>query len=172
MWIPQPSNWSPRNLTYQGYDLDEGEGLRIWRECRERLQMLRAQVTTFPVSSALETALEDVAEEEGDDRFGAPRLVRPRLGQGTFRVAVTDAYSRACAVTGEHSLPVLEAAHIRPYALTGPHDVSNGLLLRADLHRLFDLGYLTVTPDHALHVSDKLKVDYDNGSTYYPLQGP
>ena len=69
-------------------------------------------------------------------------------------------------------MPVLEAAHIRPYALTGPHDVSNGLLLRADLHRLFDLGYLTVTPDHALRVSDKLKVDYDNGSTYYPLQGP
>ena len=90
-------------------------------------------------------------------------LVRPRLGQGTFRVAVTDAYSRACAVTGEHSLPVLEAAHIRPYALTGPHDINNGLLLRADLHRLFDLGYLTVTPDHALHVSERLKADYDNG---------
>jgi putative restriction endonuclease len=171
MWIPQPSDWSPRNLTNQRYDLDEGEGLRIWRECRERLEMLRTQVATFPVSSVLEASSEILAEEVGD-RFGAPRLVRPRLGQGTFRVAVMDAYSRACAATGEHSLPVLEAAHIRPYSMTGPHDVSNGLLLRADLHRLFDLGYLTVTPEHALLVSDRLKADYDNGSTYYPLEGP
>jgi putative restriction endonuclease len=72
--------------------------------------------------------------------------VRPRLGQGTFRIATIQAYERACAVTGEHSLPALEAAHIRPFAEGGTHDVSNGLLLRADLHRLFDRGYVTVTP--------------------------
>jgi putative restriction endonuclease len=171
MWIPQPSDWSPRNLTYQRYDLEEGEGLRVWLECRERLETLRAQISTFPISSVLKTAIDDIAPE-ATDRFGAPRLVRPRLGQGTFRVAVTDAYGRACAVTGEHSLPVLEAAHIRPYGLTGPHDICNGLLLRADLHRLFDLGYLTVTPNHVLRVSEKLKADYDNGRTYYPLEGP
>ncbi len=81
-------------------------------------------------------------------RFGAPQLVRPRLGQGTFRVAVTQAYHGACAVSGEHSLPVLDVAHIRGYAEGGPHDVRNGLLLRADIHRLFDRGYVTVTPDH------------------------
>ena len=52
---------------------------------------------------------------------------------------MTDAYERRCAVTGEKTLPVLEAAHIRPYALLGPHRVNNGLLLRSDLHKLFDL---------------------------------
>jgi putative restriction endonuclease len=81
---------------------------------------------------------------EETPRYGKPLLVWPRIGQGVFRIAVTDAYGRACAVTGEHSLPALEAAHIRPYAAEGLHDVANGLLLRSDLHRLFDKGYVTV----------------------------
>jgi predicted restriction endonuclease len=72
-------------------------------------------------------------------------------------VAVTDAYGRSCAVTREHSLPVLEAAHIRPCAQAGAHDVRNGLLLRSDLHRLFDIGYVTVTPDLRLEVRNGRK---------------
>jgi putative restriction endonuclease len=164
LWIPQPSDWSPRNLTYQRYDLEEGEGLRIWRNCQERLTALRAQSSTFPVSAVAEVLAQN-------ERYGPPRLVRPRLGQGTFRVAVTDAYGRACSITAEHSLPVLEASHIKPYSSEGPHEIANGLLLRADLHRLFDQGYVTVTPDHRLEVSKRLKVDYDNGRTYYPLHG-
>ena len=105
------------------------------------------------------------------ERFGSPVLVRPRLGQGTFRVAVTGAYHRACAVTGEHSLPALEAAHIRPYGKGGEHEVSNGLLLRSDVHRLFDRGYVTVTPEHRILVSPRLKSDYENGKSYYPFDG-
>ena len=88
-------------------------------------------------------------------RHGKPILVRPRLGQGTFRVVVTDAYTRACAVTGEHSLPALEAAHIRPYSHGGVHEVSNGLLLRSDIHRLFDRGYVTVTKDLRFEVRQR-----------------
>lgn len=164
MWIAQPIDWAPRNLTYQRYNLGEGEGARIWRECQDRVVTLRSQVSAYPVSAANEVLMER-------DRFGPLRLIKPRLGQGTFRVAVTDAYERACTITGEHSLPVLEACHIKPYSQEGPHAISNGLLLRADLHRLFDLGYLTVTPDHRLKVSARLRVDYDNGRTYYPLDG-
>jgi putative restriction endonuclease len=82
-----------------------------------------------------------------------------------------DAYSRACAVTQEHSLPALEASHIQPYAKDGPHDVRNGVLLRADLHRLFDQGYVTITPECRLEVSPRLKEDYRNGRSYYPLHG-
>jgi putative restriction endonuclease len=163
-WIPQPADWAPRNLTYQRYDLESGEGLRIWRECQERVRMLRAEAVQFPASAVFERVAEVVEE-----RFGTPRLIQPRLGQGTFRVAVTDAYGRACAATGEHSLPALEAAHIRPYTQDGPHDVPNGLLLRADLHRLFDQGYMTVTPDLRVRVGHRLREDYENGKTYYPL---
>src|SRR4051794_17989519 len=67
-------------------------------------------------------------------RHGRPQLVIPRLGQGSFRLAVLDAYDGACAITTEHSLPVLEAAHIRPWAAGGRHELPNGLPLRRDLH--------------------------------------
>jgi len=81
------------------------------------------------------------------------------------------AYEKACAVTGEHSLPALDASHIRPFAERGPNEVRNGILLRADLHRLFDQGYLTITTDLRLEVSCRLRIDYKNGKSYYPLDG-
>ena len=102
---------------------------------------------------------------------GTPVLIQPRLGQGSFRASVLDAYGRSCAVTTEHSLPALEASHIKPFAQEGPHDVKNGILLRADLHRLFDQGYITVTTEHRIEVSPALKSDFSNGKSYYPLHG-
>jgi putative restriction endonuclease len=155
-WVPQPADWHPRMQTPMKYNLTAGEGLRIWEAC-----LVRAGGAATPI---LTTA-------ERPARYGDPRLVHLRLGQGTFRVAVLDAYGRACAATGEHSLPALEAAHIRSYADDGPHEVRNGLLLRADLHRLFDTGYVTVTPALRLEVSARLREDYHNGHSYYPLHG-
>lgn len=158
-WIPQPTDWATRNLRYTRYDLTTGEGARIWQACQERLAGRTA------------AAREAFVAREERARYGEPVLVRPRLGQGAFRVAVTDAYQRACAVTREHSLPVLEAAHIVPFAQGGPHEVNNGLLLRSDLHRLFDLGYVTVTPELRLEVSGRLRGEFENGRTYYPMHG-
>lgn len=158
-WVPQPRDWPARTVSGKTYDLTTGEGHRVWEACQERAMTLQPTIDRAAL----------VAESSA--RYGAPRLVSPRLGQGTFRIAVTDAYGRSCAVTGEHSLPVLDAAHIRPYSADGPHAVANGLLLRADLHRLFDQGYLTVTPDHRLEVSSRLREDYSNGRSYYPLHG-
>jgi putative restriction endonuclease len=94
-----------------------------------------------------------------------------RLGQGAFRVLVTDTYKRRCAVTREKALPVLEAAHIQPVADGGPHSVSNGLLLRSDVHTLYDLGYVTIAPDLRFRVRHRLKKDFDNGEHYYQLHG-
>ncbi len=110
-------------------------------------------------------------QETDEARFGAEYLTRGRLGQGAFRVLVTDAYERRCAVTGEKTLPVLEAAHIKPFASRGPHRVSNGILLRSDLHKLFDLGYVTVTPELRLEVSPRLKAEWENGREYYAHHG-
>lgn len=158
-WIPQPADWATRNLRYARYDLTAGEGARVWRACQERV-----------AANSMYARQASVVREERA-RYGEPMLVRPRLGQGAFRVAVTDAYQRACAVTREHSLPVLEAAHIVPFAQGGPHEVRNGLLLRSDLHRLFDLGYVTVTPELRLEVSGRLRGEFENGRTYYPMHG-
>ena len=159
-WVPQPADWKARTQTSKKYDLSVNEGLRVWKRCQAIAQELdlAPRVVISPVA---ETAL----------RYGDRVTLAPRVGQGTFRIAVTDAYRRACSVTGEHSLPALAAAHIRPYAEGGPHHVSNGLLLRADLHRLFDKGYVTVDLDLRLVVSPRLKTEFHNGRTYYPLHG-
>ncbi len=47
----------------------------------------------------------------------------------------------------------------------------NGLLLRSDIHRLFDKGYITVTPEYRVEVSRRLKDDFDNGHSYYGFNG-
>lgn len=104
-------------------------------------------------------------------RFGRSFLTQARLGQGAFRTLVTDAYKRRCAVTGETTLPVLEAAHIRSYADEGPHAVSNGLLLRSDFHKLFDLGLVTVQPDYRIRVSKRIHEQWFNGKAYNSLDG-
>ena len=82
-----------------------------------------------------------------------------------------DAYQRACAVTNEHSLVVLDAAHLKPYGDGGEHAVSNGLSLRTDLHRLLDRGYVTVDEKMKLVVGARLKADFDNGKSYYEMHG-
>lgn len=161
LWIPQPADWGRQNLRYTRYDLSQGEGRRVWEGCKTNVQILAIARANDPIDPLPVTPA----------RYGDPVLVRPRLGQGAFRSAVTDAYSRACAVTQEHSLPALDAIHIRAYQKDGPHEIPNGILLRSDLHRLFDKGYLTVTPDHRLNVSSRLRDDYSNGRSYYPHHG-
>jgi putative restriction endonuclease len=84
---------------------------------------------------------------------------------------VTDIYSRKCAITQERTLPALEAAHIRPYSEGGSHEARNGILLRRDIHSLFDLGYVTVTPQHRFEVSRRIREEFDNGRHYYALHG-
>lgn len=101
--------------------------------------------------------------------FGAPTLVAPRLGQPAFRTAILSAYERRCTVTGERTLPVLEAAHIRPFAENASHEVTNGLLLRSDLHTLFDAGLVTIDADFRFRVSSQIRERYENGREYYAL---
>ena len=126
-----------------------------------------AYANTIPCSLAWEA----FHEGNGAARCGEPVLVRPRLGQGTFRVIVTDAYQRRCAVTGERTLPALEAAHIKPFAEGGSHEPNNGLLLRRDIHALFDSGYVIVAPDLRFNVSRRIKEEFENGRDYYQLHG-
>ncbi len=66
---------------------------------------------------------------------------------------------------------MLEAAHIKPYAKGGEHDVANGLALCTDIHRLFDKGYVTVDEDAKFVVGRRLKQDFENGRSYYVHAG-
>ncbi len=74
-----------------------------------------------------------------------------------------------CAVTRERTLPALEAAHIKPFAEGGEHEASNGVLLRRDIHSLFDAGYVTITPKLNFEVSRRIKEEFENGRQYYEL---
>lgn len=160
-WIPSPADFKLPTQTGKSYDMESGTGLMLWKEVTARLD--RAKVTTAGPAT--------VAAREGA-RFGKVVLMTPRLGQGSFRVLVTDAYRSRCAMTSERTLPVLQAAHIRPYSKGGEHALSNGLLLRSDLHTLFDLGYMTIDPDRrTIVVSGRIREEYENGRNYYILHG-
>jgi len=160
-WVSPPKDWA-RTGIQQGktYGLDGGEGARILDECLRRAQAGKRYWNVEPTAQIV---------AEGSDRYGRSVSVRPRLGQGLFSLAVRDAYEGACAVTHEHSMPVLEAAHIMPYGRGGEHRIDNGLLLRRDLHRLYDRGYVTVTPDYVFRVGDSLREEFKNGRSYYDL---
>ncbi|HYC93356.1 MAG TPA: HNH endonuclease [Thermoanaerobaculia bacterium] len=157
-WIRVPDDFKGPTVQGKTYDLTSGEGERLWLECRARAT--RRQHGGFVISDATIVS-----------GYGAPMAVRPRLGQRSFRVVVLDTYGRRCAVTNEKTLPALEAAHIREYRDVQEHAVSNGILLRADIHKLFDAGYVTVTPDYHFEVSRRIKEEFENGRDYYALHG-
>ena len=156
-WIPVPENWKPNIVQGKTYDDSDPIGLRLWAQVQDRLHSPNVnQIQSVSVNGRL---------------VGPEYLVRARLGQGSFRVLVTEAYQRRCALTGERTLPALQAAHIKPYVLAGPNHVNNGLLLRADLHLLFDKGYMTITPDMTTEVSNRIRHEFHNGKEYYALRG-
>lgn len=111
----------------------------------------RSQAAT---DKALSYTIEQVLDNEGefnpndlkDARTRVLSSIVRRRGQPQFRKQLLEAYQGRCAVTACPLQQVLEAAHIHPYLGAETNVVSNGLLLRADLHTLFDLGLWWVNP--------------------------
>lgn len=100
-------------------------------------------------------ASQAVDRDDGDDldpgfdaRVRVAGSIVRRSGQAAFRRALLEAYGYRCAVTGCEVAEVLDAAHILPYRGEHTNSVTNGLLLRTDIHTLFDLGLLAIDPDH------------------------
>lgn len=154
-YVRAPADWKANTVRGQYYDLETGEGKRVLAE----LTAPRAIVRYDYLNGAI----------PGD--YYDESLRRQRRGQGAFRLMVMDAYKRRCAITGEGTLPALEAAHIRPYSDTPLHEVRNGILMRSDIHGLFDQGYVTVTPDLKFRVSRRIDAEFHNGKIYYELDG-
>ena len=154
LWIAEPADWRPQIVRGKTYDLTRGVGRALWDEVLLRLE-------------ALQPPGDRGALLPGG--YGDPTPTPHRIGQGIFRVAVTEAYSRRCAITREKALPALEAAHIRPFAENPVHYVRNGMLLRSDVHKLFDAGYITVTPEYRVKASQRMKEDFNDGDNYLKL---
>jgi putative restriction endonuclease len=163
-WIATPEDWGKSIVQGKSYSTDTLIGNELWVKIDRLLQKYLYQVADEEKSQL-------ILEEAESPRYGQSVLTKVRLGQGAFRVLVTDAYNRKCAISGEKTLPVLEAAHIKTYAESGPHFISNALLLRSDLHKLFDAGYLTITPDLKVEVSKRIKEEFQNGKEYYKFHG-
>jgi putative restriction endonuclease len=162
-WIPIPEDWSASIVQGKSYSEDTEIGQQLWDRVELQLQKYLHQIPDEEKSQLI--------LEEPEVMYGKSILTKVRLGQGAFRVLVTDAYNRKCAISGEKTLPVLEAAHIKPYAESGPHFISNALLLRSDLHKLFDSGYLTITSELKVEVSKRIKTEFENGREYYKFHG-
>ena len=162
-WLPNPPSWSGNIVRGKFYDTGDFDGMKIWDHVRPLLSADQYQQPAARDQVA--------AAQESVAAYGANTVIQPRLGQGAFRVLVTDAYKRRCAITGENTLVALEAAHIVPFAKEQSHLVNNGLLLRADYHRLFDVGLIGVTQDLNVKVSPRIREAWSNGKVYYRLDG-
>lgn len=160
-WIPVPEDWKSNIVQGKSYEINTSLGGQLYQQVQERLNRM------MPLGNTIDS----VHEENITNRYGSGQIVFPRIGQGTFKVLVTEAYHRRCAISGEKTLPVLEAAHIKPYSQQGPHSTCNGLLLRKDFHTLFDRGYITIDESLHIEVSKRIKEDYGNGREYYAFHG-
>ena len=164
-WVEPPEDWAKSIVQGKSYVTDEAIGKKIWNQ----IEMLLEKYLIYNPADEGKSQL--LLEQNIESHYGKSVLTKVRLGQGAFRILITDAYLRKCSITGEKTLPVLEAAHIKPYAKSGPHFISNGLLLRSDIHKLFDNGYLTITQDYKIEVSRKIKEEFENGKEYYQYHG-
>lgn len=151
-WISAPKSFSRSIVQGKRYYTEDEEGNKLYRMVQERL-------------------LSQSNKEENKEKRFIESVTKHRIGQGTFRIIVADAYNRRCAITGENILPVLEAAHIKPFSENGPNSVNNGLFLKSDFHTLFDYGYITIDKDYRIYVSKRLHEDYGNGKDYYKYHG-
>ena len=100
--------------------------------------------------------------------------VTERKGQGAFHAAVSRAYNGQCCVTGETTPELLQAAHIQDYINKDSNHIQNGLLLRIDIHKLFDSGMLLIDNHYKVHISSQVKsaayTQYDNQSISLPAK--
>ena len=157
-WISMSKFWQNSIVRGKSYSSEKADGKYILDGLKLGEIFNQKQIGAY-VSESLE-------------KYGKQISIKPRLGQNTFRALVTYAYKGKCAMTGESTLPVLEAAHIRPFSEEGSsHSLNNGILLRSDFHTLFDRGLVTITTQYKIEISSKIQSEWFNGKAYYRLHG-
>jgi putative restriction endonuclease len=161
---------SAGRVTYQAHDpvlhghwdLREGpnhEWQAVPLEVGELAQAeAKAQVAAFSFSPAINS--------DHDARVFSYQAVALRRGQATFRAELLEAYQGCCCITRTNAVAVLEAAHILPYRGEHTNRVDNGLLLRSDIHVLFDLGHIWIAPGFKVCIASIL-----DSTEYKQLEG-
>jgi putative restriction endonuclease len=161
-WVEAPRDWRDPIVVGKGYDTADPIGREVWE--RVALARLGQQVDAQVVTDLPRRAYDGPV-------LGRAYLRKARLGQGAFRLLTAKNYHEKCCITAESTVPVLEAAHIRPVTQEGDHALSNGLLMRADMHILYDRGLIGVDPDYRIRVSGQIREQYLNGRAHYRHDG-
>lgn len=153
-------------LTLQEWgEFSGGANRGVMRIDNERgVERLRALVRADAVAAVPSDVIDEVERDRlaldsaADARRFVERSVAERQGQPQFRKNLIRVYDGRCCVTDCDAWPALEAAHIAPYRGQHTNKLSNGLLLRADIHTLFDLFQLTVdAATRRVHLSSNLQ---------------
>lgn len=171
-WIAGPADWAPSLVQGKSY-ASETDTYKLLisalastptgtphtqSNSSENKVIREAQDVSYSLSNTV------AMDQDTDKRYGAAYLTQGRLGQSNFRMAVMRYYNSRCSISGCSIPQVLEAAHIKPYSQNGPHAVNNGILLRKDIHSLFDQGYITIDPHtYKVKVSSHIKLDTNYG---------
>lgn len=144
-WIPIPADWAPTTGQGKTYDSATPFGAEI--------------LTALQARGVLQT--KQLKEHE---------KVQQTLGSGSFVAQITRNYHYRCAIMNAGSLPALRAVHIMPPANGGAHISENGLLLRRDIAVLFEQGYLTISDEYVVKISQYLQAAA-GGQEYRALHG-
>lgn len=148
-----------RNMSMQSIDPDFFKNVQkgLFRSLSESTTYLSAEDAD---SNEVNQASETYSPTTKDEREKVLRQIKIRRGQQKFRKQLIDRYNSKCCITGCSILHILEAAHINPYKGPKNNHASNGLLLRADIHTLFDLDMLGIHPQRlTIHLNNKVKKD-------------
>jgi putative restriction endonuclease len=128
-----PHTWHPR-----------GSGVRLAQQAARKIDaLLDFEIVKILTPDAADSENFDALNIK-DARARINRVIAARRGQQVFRLMLLNAYNRKCAVTGCDIGDLLEAAHIVPYRGPQTNHVQNGLLLRSDIHTLFDCGLIAI----------------------------
>lgn len=159
-----------QNVTYALYDRHKHGTWDLQRNKEGKFQAVEipSNVDTLALAAAEHALANDMPpiDSDHDAREWVLRAVAMRRGQQAFRASLIDAYGGQCAITGCSVVEILEAAHVRGYLGDYTHRVDNGLLLRADLHTLFDLHRIWVDDDFVVRITGRLL-----GTEYEVLDG-
>jgi putative restriction endonuclease len=162
-WFPVPDGWSSNIVPGKVYSAESSEGAKLFTRLQERTDgslLFRQGKREY----------EGFAEPP-QAGYGAPILVAPRLGQAAFRLRIADIYGYKCAISDTKVLPALDSAHIVPFSKGGDHSLSNGILVRKDIHAIVDEGFATIGPEGKFKVSKRVRTIFNNGHEYLRLDG-
>lgn len=159
---------NPIRTTYIPFDPTSHGHVDLQKSAEGKWEVVQLPMSELALAEAeaQATAPPLPIDSDHDSRVWAMKAIAQRQGQSLFRSMLVEAYDGKCAVTGSNATAVLEAAHIEPYRGTHTNRIDNGLLLRSDIHTLFDLGLVWLTADYLLVVAPSLK-----GSDYEAFDG-